>query len=67
MLSVVLEILAVDHAKRGSPSDPGGGPCYEWFSQRSWQWTMLSVVHPEILAVDHAKCGSPKDPGGGPC
>ena len=70
------EILAVDHAKRGSPRGPGGGLCSAWFSQTSWRWTMLCVVLLATLAVDHAKRGSARDPSvdhakcgssGGPC
>ena len=68
MLSVVLpEILAVEHAERGSPRGLCGGPSCACFYESSWRWTMLSEVLPEILAVDHSKRGPPSDLGGGPC
>ena len=78
MPGVVLpKTLAADHAKRASPKDLGGGQRQAWFSQRSWPWTMLSVVPTQTLAVDHAKRvspavdhvtrGSPRDSGSGLC
>ena len=66
MLSAVLpEIMAVDHPKRGSPRDAGGGPRLALFSQRFWRRITLSGVILKILAVDRAKRVSPRDSGGG--